>query len=93
MIIPSKTVKRRIMKSPAARAEYERLRLEFELAATLIRARKQANLSQLALAKKMGTNQPTIAKLESGKRMPTTRTLTRFAEATGCKLKIELVRA
>jgi transcriptional regulator with XRE-family HTH domain len=36
----------------------------------------------------MKTTQSTIARLESGRGRPSTRTLTRFAKATGHRLKI-----
>jgi transcriptional regulator with XRE-family HTH domain len=36
----------------------------------------------------MGTTQAFVARLESGRSMPSTRTLTRFAKATGTKLRI-----
>ena len=44
-------------------------------------------MSQEQVAKAMGTTQPAIARLESG-RLPSMRTLQRFAEATGTKLRI-----
>jgi transcriptional regulator with XRE-family HTH domain len=40
------------------------------------------------LAKRMKTTQSTIARLESGRGLPSTRTLSRFAKATGDRLKI-----
>jgi transcriptional regulator with XRE-family HTH domain len=36
----------------------------------------------------MGTKQEVVARWEGGKVLPSTRTLTRVAEATGTKLKI-----
>jgi transcriptional regulator with XRE-family HTH domain len=36
----------------------------------------------------MGTTQTVIARLESGRTMPSTRTLERFAKATGMRLRI-----
>jgi hypothetical protein len=36
----------------------------------------------------MGTKQTVIARLESGRAKPSTRTLERYAEATGRRLKI-----
>ncbi len=41
-------------------------------------------------ARRMGTTQAVVARLEGGKVRPSTRTLERFAAATGCKLKISL---
>lgn len=45
-------------------------------------------MTQEAVAKAMGTTQAAIARLESGRSMPSTRTLQRFADATGTKLRI-----
>jgi ribosome-binding protein aMBF1 (putative translation factor) len=69
-------------------AEYQALEDEFELAGALIKARGDADMTQEDVAQKMGTTQAVIARLESGRVMPSTRTLKRFAEATGTRLKI-----
>lgn len=76
------------MKDPAYRKEYDALEEEFALAAAVAKARSRAGLSQAQLAKRMKTTQSTVARLESGRGQPSTRTLGRFAKATGHKLKI-----
>ena len=38
----------------------------------------------------MGTSQSTIARLESGRTLPSTKTLLRYAEATGSRFKMRL---
>jgi DNA-binding XRE family transcriptional regulator len=81
------------VKDPAFRTAYEKLGTEFEIARMLIAARAKAGLTQVQLAKKMGTTQSAIARLESGKRMPSIETLESYARATGCELRIRLVRA
>ncbi len=45
------------------------------------KARGRAGLSQTELARRMKTTQSTIARLESGRGLPSTRTLGRFAKA------------
>lgn len=77
-------------KDPAYVAEYEALEEEFALAEQIIGARSHGNLSQTELAERMGTSQSAIARLESGRTMPSTRTLTKLAAATGTKLRIRL---
>ncbi len=72
-------------KDPEYMKEYDALEEEFALANALIRAR--ADLSQAELAKRMNTSQSAIARLESGRSRPSTRTLRKFAEATGMKLR------
>jgi transcriptional regulator with XRE-family HTH domain len=78
--------------NPEYRAEYELLAPEFELAQALIEARVRAGLTQEALADLMKTTQSAIARMESGKRFPSTKTLKRFAQATGTHLKITFER-
>jgi transcriptional regulator with XRE-family HTH domain len=76
------------MKDPEYRREYDLLEEEFALAAAVAKARKRSGLSQAELARRMKTTQSTIARLESGHGRPSTRTLDRFAKATGHRLKI-----
>lgn len=67
---------------------YDALGEEFALASALIRARAEAELTQEEVAKAMGTTQAFVARLESGRGLPSTRTLERFAKATGTRLRI-----
>lgn len=78
---------------PAYRKEFEALEGEFALAAAMINARAKAGLSQRQLATRMHTTQAVVARLESGRVKPSTRTLERLAAATGMKLRISFVRA
>ncbi len=93
MTTPFRELKKRWMKDPAFRDEFEALGPEFALAQQLIQARVRASLTQRELAARMGTTQPFIARLESGRQKPTTKTLERFAEATGSRVEIHLVAA
>jgi ribosome-binding protein aMBF1 (putative translation factor) len=77
------------MEQPAYRKAYDALADEFDLAAVVIEARMRAGLSQAALAKKIGTKQPAIARIEGGQ-LPSTATLKRIARATGTRLRIAL---
>jgi ribosome-binding protein aMBF1 (putative translation factor) len=70
------------------RKAYAALEDEFALAAAMIKARAGAGLTQEQLAHRMHTTQAVIARLESGRVKPSTRTLERLAAATGTKLKI-----
>jgi ribosome-binding protein aMBF1 (putative translation factor) len=76
------------MKDPEFRTAYDSLEDEFALATALIRARGEADMTQEDVAKAMGTTQAVIARLESGRSRPSTRTLERFARATGMRLRI-----
>jgi len=72
--------------------EYDLLATEFELAQSLIETRSKAGLTQEELADRMKTTQSAIARMESGKRLPSASTLRRFAQATGTRLKITFER-
>jgi len=54
----------------------------------MIKARTRAGLTQEQLAARLETKQSVIARLESGRVKPSTRTHERIAQATGHKLRI-----
>jgi ribosome-binding protein aMBF1 (putative translation factor) len=76
------------MKDPAFVKEFDALEEEFSVIYAVMEARAKSGLSQAQLARKMKTTQSAIARLESGKAHPSTRTLWKLAAATGMKLKI-----
>ena len=86
--IPVEEAAKEWMKDPEFRAAYDSLEDEFALATALIRARGEADMTQEEVAQAMGTTQAVIARLESGRSRPSTRTLERFAKATGTRLRI-----
>ncbi|MGE7367563.1 helix-turn-helix domain-containing protein [Neorhizobium sp. NPDC001467] len=84
-------LKKKLMANPEFRAEYEKADAEFSLIEALVRARSNANLSQAELARRIGTTQSAIARLEGGGVSPSLSTLRRYAQATGSKLEINLI--
>lgn len=74
-------LKKKLLKDPAVRAEYERLGPEFELIHALIEKRLQRGYTQADLARKMNTKQSAIARLESGSYNMTLAFLDRAARA------------
>lgn len=88
-----KNIKKRLMEDPEFREEYARVDEEFALIEALVRARSEAKLTQAELARLLGTTQSAIARLEGGRVSPSINTLRRYAEATGAKLTVGLVRA
>ncbi|MGH2608432.1 MAG: helix-turn-helix domain-containing protein [Tepidiformaceae bacterium] len=76
------------MKKPRYRKAYHALEEEFAWAGAVIEARSRAGLTQEELARKMGTTQPVVARLESGRTRPSLRTLERLAAATGSRLLV-----
>jgi predicted transcriptional regulator len=85
------TLKKRLMENPKFRKEYEMADAEVSIIEALIHARAAAKLSQAEVARRIGTTQSAIARLEAGNVAPTIPTLRRYAEATGTKLHIELL--
>lgn len=78
-----KTLKREMLNDAKTRAAYDTLADEYAIARELIAARARAGLSQSEVAQRMGTTQSVVARLESGKRPPSMRTVERFAQAVG----------
>ena len=76
------------MKKPKYRKAYQALEEEFTWAGAVIEARSRAGLTQEELARRMGTTQPAVARLESGRTLPSFRTLERLALATRSRLSI-----
>jgi ribosome-binding protein aMBF1 (putative translation factor) len=93
MTISFEEIKAELLADPETKAEYDALAPEFEISAELLRARMRAGLSQAELAARMRTSQSTVARLESGQTLPSTKTLLRFAEATGSKIEVRLSAA
>ena len=76
------------VKQPKYWRAYDALEEKFVLASAVMDVRSRAGLTQTQLARKMGTTQPVVARLESGRARPSMRTLERLAEATGSRLLI-----
>lgn len=85
--IPVETAIADWMKDPEFRAAYDALEEEFSVADAIIKARSDADMTQEEVAVAMGTTQTAVARMEGG-HLPSTRTLKRFADATGTRLKI-----
>lgn len=84
------SVKKKMFADHEVRTAYAALEHEFELARELIAARVRAGFTQAQLARRMGTTQSAIARLESGAQLPSVKTLLRFAKATDSRPVIKL---
>jgi transcriptional regulator with XRE-family HTH domain len=82
-----RALKRKWMKDPNFRREFDALEEEFALVIEIAKARQRARLGWNEVARRMKAARRTIAKLENGRRL-STRTLGRFAKVTGHRLKI-----
>ena len=88
------TLHEKWMKDPAYRKEYDALEEEFALIAEVAKARQRSGLSHPQLMRRMKATRRTMTWLENGRDV-SIQTLSRFAKATGNRLKIgfELVKA
>ena len=82
--------KKRSLKNPAVRREYEKLEPEFALISAIIAHRIKTGMTQAALAHKIGTKQSAIARLESGTYNPSLTFLHKVAKALDTRLEISL---
>jgi transcriptional regulator with XRE-family HTH domain len=80
----------KLLARPGVRKAYDGQAIEYAIARAIIAARVHAGLSQADLARRMATSQPFIARLESGRTLPSLRTLLRVAEATGTVPELQL---
>ncbi len=82
--------KKRLLKEPEFKKEYEALEPEYKLASSLIRLRLAKGLTQEQLAKLLNTKQESIARLESGNSLPSLSTVKKVAAALDAELEINL---
>ena len=85
-------VKTQLLKNKTTREAYLALEDEFSVAHELIAARVKAGLTQADVAERMGTTQSVIARMESGRALPSLRTLSRYAQAVGFTVTVKLIR-
>jgi ribosome-binding protein aMBF1 (putative translation factor) len=83
-----KRLHKRWSRNTRYRNAYRALQDEFVIAQALIEARQRAGLTQTELARRIKTTQSVVARLESGRSLPSGRTLQRFARATGSRLAV-----
>src|SRR5436309_14928171 len=85
---------KKMLKQPAVKAEYDTRAEELALLDELLKARRQAGLTQAEVAARMGTKTPAVARLEGGggsrRHSPSVATLRKYAHAVGCRLEIRL---
>ena len=76
--------------SGTAKLAYDRERARLGVGYLVLKARAAAGFSQAQLAKRLKTSQPMVARWESGKQLPSVRTLLRIADVTGFDLALGL---
>ena len=85
-----KELKKELLSDPVVAEEYERLRPRYELISQLISARTKKGLTQAQLAKKIGTKQSAIARIEGGDSNPSIAFLEKLTKALDSKLIIQV---
>ncbi len=85
------TLKKKMLADPAVRKAYDELAPEYTIARELIKARSRAGLTQSDVAKRMGTTQSVIARMESGSTLPSMNSLVRYAKVTGTRAVVKLM--
>lgn len=76
------------LQNPEFKKEWEDSEVEFQLGCRLIEARLKKNLSQRELAKKVGTSQAAISRIEAMNGNPSLGLLKRIAHALNTQLTI-----
>lgn len=80
------------LKNPEIKKHYDEYGKQIEIAYQILQLRKQKRMSQAELAKKIGTKQSNIARMEAGQQNFTTDTLQKVAAAFRRNLKIEFAK-
>jgi len=83
-----KNLKRELLKDPETYKSYKDLKPEYEIISQIIEARINQNLTQEELAKKIGTSQSNISRLENGEYNPSLKFLKKVASGLGKELHI-----
>ena len=91
MTIPFST-RKRWMEDADFRRAYDEIGPEMAIAFA-IAARARAGLTQAQLAERVGTKQAVVSRWECAQSRPSTKSMLRIAEATGSRLKVDLVPA
>ncbi len=77
-----------MLKDEQFKIEYEKLKPRYEAIEQIIRARKEQNITQAELAKRVGTQKSNISRLESGNYNPSLDFLAKIAESLGKKISV-----
>lgn len=82
-------LRQELLKDQEVKKEYDKLERRYALIEKVVEARIKRKMTQAQLAKKVGTKQSAIARLESGNVNPSLNFMERIAVALGLKLNIE----
>jgi len=80
------------LKNPEFKKHYDEYGKQLEIAYQILQLRKKKKISQAQLAKKIGTKQSNIARMEAGQQNFSVDILGKIATALGCNVKIMFCR-
>ncbi len=80
------------LRNPKFKKYYNEYGKQLEIAYQILKLRKQKGISQAELAKRLGTKQSNIARMETGQENFTTDTLQKIASIFRRELKIEFIK-
>jgi ribosome-binding protein aMBF1 (putative translation factor) len=89
-------LKKEVLSDPVVRAEYERIeREEMPMLDAILKARREAGMTQAEVAERMRTKASAVARLENalvtGNPSPSLATLKKYAAALGKKLEVRFL--
>ncbi|MEN8237502.1 MAG: helix-turn-helix transcriptional regulator [Pseudomonadota bacterium] len=90
MSISFEDVRDKMLQNPKVAEAYEQIKPEYDVAEALIAARLKSNLSQAEVAKRMHTTQSVVARLESGRHLPSLQTIYRYAHAVNRRISLNI---
>ncbi len=79
------------LKDPEFKRLFDEYGKQLDVAYQILQLRKKKKISQSQLAKKIGTTQSNVARMEAGKQNFSTNTLVRVAAALGKELEVRFV--
>lgn len=88
-VIPWEQVREELFRNPKVKKAYEDLQPEFAIVQALIDARVKKKISQKDLAKRMGTGQAVISRLENANASPSLSLIKRLANALNLKVELK----
>ncbi len=80
------------LRNPKIKKHYDEYGKQLEIAYQILQLRKGEGVSQAQLARKIGTSQSNIARMENGEQNFTTETLRKIASAFKRELKVEFIK-
>lgn len=86
-----KSIRDEVLANPEVKAEYDKIKPEFDIARQIIALRKYCGMNQRDFAEMVGIKQPQLARLESGKQIPKIETLKKIAKEAGYSIEIHLI--